>query len=71
MDDIKDYEHHLLIYATEELQKIKGVKIYGTAKNKTAVISFNIQGIHPYDMGTLLDKDWALQCALGIIVPNL
>ena len=56
LDDIKDYEHHLLIYATEELQKIKGVKIYGTAKNKTAVISFNIQGIHPYDMGTLLDK---------------
>ena len=56
LDDIKDYEHHLLTYATEELQKIKGVKIYGTAKNKTAVISFNIQGIHPYDMGTLLDK---------------
>jgi cysteine desulfurase/selenocysteine lyase len=36
--------------------QVEGVKIYGPSKNKTAVISFNIQGIHPYDMGTLLDK---------------
>ncbi len=36
--------------------KIKGLKIYGTAKNKVSVISFNIEGIHPYDMGTIIDK---------------
>lgn len=56
LEAIEDYEHHLLTYATERLKEIDGVKIYGTSKNKTAVISFNIQGIHPYDMGTLLDK---------------
>ena len=36
--------------------KINGLKIYGTAKNKTSVISFNIEGIHPYDIGSILDK---------------
>jgi cysteine desulfurase/selenocysteine lyase len=56
LESIEDYEHDLLTYATERLTEIEGVKIYGTSKNKTAVISFNIQGIHPYDMGTLLDK---------------
>ncbi len=56
LEAIEDYEHDLLIYATERLTAIEGVKIYGTSKNKTAVISFNIQGMHPYDMGTLLDK---------------
>lgn len=56
LEAIEDYEHDLLIYATDQLTEIEGVKIYGTSKNKTAVISFNIHGIHPYDMGTLLDK---------------
>ena len=56
LEAIEDYEHDLLTYATEQLTAIEGVKIYGTSKNKTAVISFNIQGMHPYDMGTLLDK---------------
>lgn len=56
LEAIEDYEHDLLTYATERLTAIEGVKIYGTSKNKTAVISFNIQGMHPYDMGTLLDK---------------
>ncbi len=55
-DEIAEYEHELLEYATEELLKIDGLKIYGTAKNKTSVISFNIEGIHPYDMGSILDK---------------
>ena len=41
---------------TQELLKIEGLKIYGTAKNKTSVISFNIDGIHPYDIGSILDK---------------
>jgi cysteine desulfurase/selenocysteine lyase len=54
---IAAYEHELLVYATQELEQIEGLKIYGTSPNqKTAVISFNIEGIHPYDMGTLLDK---------------
>jgi len=56
LDAIEQYEHELLTYATKRLSQIDGMQIYGTAKNKTAVISFNIKGIHPYDMGTLLDK---------------
>lgn len=55
-DEIARYEHVLLQYATQELLKIEGLKIYGTAKNKTSVISFNIEGIHPYDIGSILDK---------------
>ena len=53
---IADYEHELLEYATSELLKIEGLRIYGTAKNKTSVISFNIEGVHPYDIGSILDK---------------
>ena len=56
LEEIAKYEHELLEYATQELLKIDGLKIYGTAKNKTSVISFNIEGIHPYDMGSILDK---------------
>ncbi|MDO1513032.1 cysteine desulfurase [Maribacter confluentis] len=55
-DEIANYEHELLEYATQELEKIDGLKIYGTAKDKTSVISFNIEHIHPYDMGSILDK---------------
>lgn len=53
---IATYENELLNYATKELTKIDGVKIYGTSSNKTAVISFNIENIHPYDVGTIIDK---------------
>ena len=55
-DAIASYENELLNYATEQLLKIDGLKIYGTSKNKTSVISFNLEGIHPYDVGTILDK---------------
>ena len=55
-DAIATYEHELLEYATKALLEIEGLKIYGTAKNKTSVISFNLEGIHPYDVGTILDK---------------
>nr|WP_321228882.1 cysteine desulfurase [uncultured Psychroserpens sp.] len=55
-ENIANYEHELLEYATQQLLKIEGLKIYGTAKEKTSVISFNIEGIHPYDIGTILDK---------------
>ncbi len=55
-DTIASYEKELLDYGTEKLLEIEGLKIYGTSKNKTSVISFNLEGIHPYDVGTLLDK---------------
>ncbi len=56
--NIANYEHQLLIYATEKLLEIEGIKIYGPKdlEAKTSVISFNIHGIHPYDIGTILDK---------------
>ncbi len=53
---IAQYEEELMQYATEQLLTIEGLRIYGTAKHKTSVISFNIDGIHPYDIGTILDK---------------
>ncbi|WCO01847.1 aminotransferase class V-fold PLP-dependent enzyme [Psychroserpens ponticola] len=55
-DSIEAYEKELLEYGTQELLKIEGLKIYGTSVQKTSVISFNIEGIHPYDIGTILDK---------------
>lgn len=53
---ITQYEDELVAYATQQLLSIEGLKIYGTAQRKTSVISFNIEGIHPYDIGTILDK---------------
>lgn len=55
-DTIGSYEHELLLYGTEKLLEIDGLHIIGTAKEKTAVISFNIEGIHPYDIGVIVDK---------------
>ena len=55
-DTIAQYEDELLHYATTKLKAINGVKIYGEAPQKTAVISFTIEGLHPYDVGTILDK---------------
>ena len=55
-DTIAAYEQELLDYATTALKKIEGVQIYGEAPQKTAVLSFNVQGIHPYDVGSILDK---------------
>lgn len=55
-DAIAQYEDELLQYATEQLLTIDGLKIYGTAAHKTSVISFNIEGAHPYDIGTIVDK---------------
>ena len=55
-DAIAQYEHELLQYATQELMAIDGLRIYGDTKEKTAVISFNIEGLHPYDIGSILDK---------------
>ncbi len=50
------YEHELLEYATEKLSAIEGVKIIGTAKEKASVLSFTIEGVHPHDIGTILDQ---------------
>lgn len=55
-DNIAAYEHELLNYATEELSKLEGIEFYGTAKEKTSVISFNFKGLHPYDVGAIIDK---------------
>jgi cysteine desulfurase/selenocysteine lyase len=55
-DNIQQQELELLEYGTERLLEIEGLKIYGTAAIKTSVISFNIEGIHPYDIGTIIDK---------------
>ena len=55
-DAIAAYEQELLDYATAQLKAIEGVQIYGEAEDKTAVISFNVKGIHPYDIGSILDK---------------
>lgn len=53
---IEEHENELLKYATQKLLEIEGLKIYGTGPNKTSVVSFNIEGIHPYDIGTIVDK---------------
>ncbi len=57
-DNIAKYEHELLVYGTQKLQEIEGVTIYGPTdlNKKTSVISFNIESIHSYDIGTIIDK---------------
>ena len=56
MDKIAAYEHELLLYGTEALERIPGLKIIGKAREKAAVISFVMEGIHPHDIGTVLDR---------------
>lgn len=56
MENIAAYERALLDRATEKLSEIEGLQIYGTSANKVAVVSFNLKGIHPYDVGSILDK---------------
>ena len=55
-ENIQKQEKMLLEYATKKLLEIQGLKIYGTSSQKTSVVSFNIEGIHPYDIGTIIDK---------------
>jgi cysteine desulfurase/selenocysteine lyase len=57
-DNIAKHEHELLVYGTQKLQEIEGVTIYGPSDltKKASVISFNIENIHPYDIGTIIDK---------------
>jgi len=56
LENIAAWEHELLDYATLKLKEIKGLKIYGEAPEKSGVISFNIDGVHSYDLGMLIDK---------------
>jgi len=55
-EEIIKYEDELLVYATQEMLKIPNLKIYGTAQQKCGVISFNVENVHHFDLGTLLDK---------------
>jgi cysteine desulfurase/selenocysteine lyase len=57
MEAIAAYERELLEYATEAVSKIQGVRILGTAKEKAAVLSFVLEGVHPHDIGTILDQE--------------
>jgi cysteine desulfurase / selenocysteine lyase len=56
LENMAQHEHELLTYATAKLLEIDGLKIYGTTDKKTSVISFNLENIHPYDVGSILDK---------------
>jgi cysteine desulfurase/selenocysteine lyase len=57
MDNIAAWEHELLAYATGQLEALPGVRIIGTAADKAAVLSFTIAGVHPHDVGTILNED--------------
>jgi len=57
MDRIAAYERELLMYATERLSTVPGLRIVGTAPEKASVISFVLEGIHPHDIGTIVDAE--------------
>ena len=56
MKEITNYEHELLAYATQKIKEIEGIRIIGEAKEKSGVLSFVVDGVHPYDIGMMLDK---------------
>ncbi len=57
LDNVAVHEHDLLVYATEQITRLPGVRVIGTAKEKAAVLSFVLDGIHPHDVGTILDQE--------------
>ena len=57
IDRIASHEHDLLTYTTARLQELPGLRIIGTAKRKASVISFTLEGVHPHDIGTILDQE--------------
>ena len=57
MENIEKYEHELLVYATQKVTALAGVRVIGTAKEKAGVLSFVIEGVHPHDVGTILDQE--------------
>ncbi len=57
LDKIAAYEHDLLSYATKAIERVPGVRLIGTAANKASVLSFTLEGVHPHDIGTILDQE--------------
>ena len=57
LDRIAAHEHELLAYGTEALSRIPGVRLLGTAREKTGILSFVLDGVHPHDIGTILDRE--------------
>jgi cysteine desulfurase/selenocysteine lyase len=57
MDNVAAHEHDLLAYATEAISAIPGIRLIGTAEDKAAVLSFVVEGVHPHDIGTILDQE--------------
>lgn len=57
IDKIREHEEELVAYALERLRRVKGVTIYGNPKNRAGVISFNLEGVHPHDLASVLDDD--------------
>jgi len=57
IENIRAHEHRLLAIATDKLSRVPGLEIIGTAPDKAAVISFTLDGIHPHDLGTILDAE--------------
>ena len=53
---VEEYETSLTHYAEEQLQKIEGLRVYGTTEGKCSIVSFNVEGVHHYDVGMILDK---------------
>ncbi|HQR18642.1 MAG TPA: aminotransferase class V-fold PLP-dependent enzyme, partial [Gemmatimonadales bacterium] len=57
LEAIGAWEHELLAYATERVQAVPGVRLVGTARSKAGVLAFTLEGVHPHDLGTILDAD--------------
>jgi cysteine desulfurase/selenocysteine lyase len=57
MDRIEAHEHDLLTYATEQVVALPGVRLIGTARERAGVLSFVMEGVHPHDLGTILDRE--------------
>ncbi len=57
LERISNYEHGLLTYATAKLEAMAELKIIGTAREKASVISFTVDGVHPHDLGTIVDSE--------------
>ena len=69
MENIEKYEHELLVYATQKVTALPGVRVIGTAKEKAGVLSFVIEGVHPHDVGTILDQE-GIAIRTGTTAPN-
>ena len=67
MDAVGEHELDLLNYATEQMVRMPGVRIIGTAEHKAAVLSFTVDGVHPHDIGTLLNQEGIRQEASGYV----